>query len=222
MNLPDPWPERISAYLDGELDEAERAAFELHRAGCARCAALADDLVRLTRAARALPDRAPPRELWPALAAALAAEHSARVPRWVLAFAAGVALTLGGTWILPRLFAPHDEQLARSAESYLLLLHEPPGFGAQDSVAEHAAVVAQYSGWAEQLGARCAGGEELAHDGLELRAGVDEGVPLPARERVGGYFVLDVRDRAEALELARTCPHLARGGWLELRRIARR
>lgn len=34
--------ESLSAWHDGDLDDASRIAFEAHRAGCARCAAYAD------------------------------------------------------------------------------------------------------------------------------------------------------------------------------------
>ncbi|MAG58508.1 MAG: hypothetical protein CMJ83_19645 [Planctomycetes bacterium] len=36
---------------------------------------------------------------------------------------------------------------------------------------------------------------------------------------IGGYFVLRARDYDEALQLVGDCPHLAEGGWIELRRI---
>ena len=113
------------------------------------------------------------------------------------------------------------ERVAHAGEDYLLLLHEPAGFVDPTDPREHAAIVERYSRWATVLGERCHGGDELEPGGLELRARGAEPTPSPAGERIGGYFLLSVRDRAEALELARTCPHLEQGGWVELRRIAR-
>jgi hypothetical protein len=221
MSLQDPWNERLSEYLDGELGPAERAACEAHLAGCASCRALLDDLARLQRAARALPARPPERDLWPGIERALG--RGAPRTAWLLAFAAGVLVTLGAL-LAYRLVAggrAEPELVARGGEDYMLLLHEPAGFG-EGAEAEHAAIVERYARWAAELGERCTGGEELAPEGLELRPGSDAPGALPDGARVGGYFLLSVRDREEALALARTCPHLEQGGWIELRRIRTR
>lgn len=47
---------------------------------------------------------------------------------------------------------------------------------------------------------------------------VIDGPYAETREQLGGYFVLDVRDRAEAVELAAACP-LAAEGTIEVRPI---
>jgi hypothetical protein len=46
---------------------------------------------------------------------------------------------------------------------------------------------------------------------------VDDG-PFPSRVVIGGYFVVDCKSRAEAIEIARRCPH-ARVGTVEVRQI---
>ncbi|MGH7542920.1 MAG: anti-sigma factor family protein [Gemmatimonadota bacterium] len=63
--------ERLSAYLDGDLDGPDREAVERHLAGCRECSALLEDLGRVTRAAGALEDRAPATDLWPGIAGRL-------------------------------------------------------------------------------------------------------------------------------------------------------
>lgn len=220
MNAPnDPWQARLSEYLDGELGSEERGALEVHLAGCASCRDLLADLGRLVRTARALPAREPEHDLWPALADALAARSGRRAWRpWVLAFAAGVLVTLGAVMAL-RGGAEEDERVASRGENYLLLLHESEDFGAGESAEEHARIVARYTRWASELGARCLAGDELESAGLELFPGAAEPREKPAGERIGGYFLVEVADRREALALARTCPHLEQGGWIELRRI---
>ncbi len=214
----DPWQARLSEFLDGELAPAERVALEVHLADCAECRALLADLRALVAQARALPARAPERDLWPELARALAPGPRARPwPLILAAFAAGVLVTLGALLALRR-DVPEDAERVARGESYLLLLHEPEDFGTGLSTEQHAELVERYAGWARALGSRCIGGDELDPAGLALHPGAD--APAPTRgERVGGYFLLETADEREALELARTCPHLEQGGWIELRRV---
>jgi len=47
--------DRIEPYLDGDLDAAERAAFETHCAGCATCAREVSLAIRIRRELRSLP-----------------------------------------------------------------------------------------------------------------------------------------------------------------------
>jgi len=225
MTADDPWLERLSEYLDEDLEPSARDACETHVAGCAECRRLLADLRRLRDAARALPARAPTRDLWPGIEQELIRTAAARPRRrWLLAFAAGVFVTLGAALAFRLLGtgASGIESVARVGEQYLLLLHEPEGFESGSDEAEHAALVARYERWALELGPRCTGGEELEVGGLELRPGAAEPAPSPSGSRVGGYFLLAVEDRAEAVALARTCPHLGQGGWIELRRIRTR
>lgn len=222
MSTSDPWLERLSEFLDEDLDPSAQAACAAHLASCAECRELLADLRRVRDAARSLPTRPPSRDLWPGIENELSrcARPSAR-SRWLLAFAAGALVTLGAVLAFRSLAgrANEEERVARAEESYLLLLHEPAGFGSQLTEAEQAALVERYTNWATGLAERCTGGEELEPDGLELHPGAAEPAPSPDGPRVGGYFLLTVRDRAEALTLARTCPHLDQGGWIELRRV---
>src|SRR5262245_5752629 len=50
-------------------------------------------------------------------------------------------------------------------------------------------------------------------------ARVDDG-PFPSRVVIGGYFVVDCRNRAEAIAIAKRCPH-ARVGTVEVRQLVR-
>lgn len=47
--------DRIEPYLDGDIDAAERAAFETHCAGCAGCAREVSLAIRIRRELRSLP-----------------------------------------------------------------------------------------------------------------------------------------------------------------------
>jgi anti-sigma factor RsiW len=65
----DPWTDRLSEYLDEELAPSERAALERHLATCPACTQTLSDLRSVLARARALDDRAPRHDLWPAIAA---------------------------------------------------------------------------------------------------------------------------------------------------------
>ncbi len=223
----DAWRGRLSEYVDGELGPGERGELERHLASCEACRGLAAELRGIAERARSLSDREPERDLWPLVRASLARravvprDAPRRVPGWLLGLAAGVALVLLVEAARGWLRRPAARQLARG-EAYVLLLHEPPEFERPETPEEHAAIVERYARWARDLGPRCTGGDELADGGYELRGGAD-GVAIEERsagpEPVGGYFLLETAGAQEALALARTCPHLERGGWIEVRRV---
>ncbi|HYF40739.1 MAG TPA: zf-HC2 domain-containing protein [Gemmatimonadales bacterium] len=115
----DQWTNRLSEYLDGELDEGDRIALEAHLQTCQECSGIVSDLRRVVRRARTVKPYTPPRDLWPAIAAQIGAtspdknilDLSSRrtaVPRrWAFSLpqlaAAGIALMAisGGTvWVL--------------------------------------------------------------------------------------------------------------------------
>jgi anti-sigma factor RsiW len=113
----DQWTDRLSEYLDGELDEADRVAVEAHLETCAECATLVSDLRRVIRRARTAKPHSPARDLWPGIAERIGATPPAtrevdlasrRVSRrWTFSLpqlaAAGIALMTasgGAVWLL--------------------------------------------------------------------------------------------------------------------------
>jgi anti-sigma factor RsiW len=56
--------ERLSAYLDGELEGTELSAAESHLAACAACRADLEGLTRVAKRAASLDDRPPEHDLW--------------------------------------------------------------------------------------------------------------------------------------------------------------
>jgi hypothetical protein len=121
----DPWTDRLSEYLDDELDAAERAAVDDHLRGCAGCRAILDDLRRVQVRARGLRDRYPERDLWREIAREIGHPEAAeddpkdelaarrrrkvRVPWLKVGTAAAAALVLGIG--IGRLTAPGVERL---------------------------------------------------------------------------------------------------------------
>jgi hypothetical protein len=87
----------------------------------------------------------------------------------------------------------------------------------------------RYMAWAEQLRqkGKMVGGEKLAASGgrqIRTRDGkpvASDGPYAEAKDVIGGYFVLEAKDLAEAEAIARECPHsaLAPTNWAEVRPI---
>lgn len=117
--MSDPWTERLSEYLDGNLQPDEREIIASHLRECSECAATLADLRRVAGRARALTDRAPAADLWPGIAARIGVTApSAGTPvvpltrrrgrRWSFSLpelaAAGIALMVlsGGAVLLMR------------------------------------------------------------------------------------------------------------------------
>lgn len=65
----DQWTNRLSEYLDDDLDATERLELESHLATCESCVTTLEELRRVVGRAQALDDRPPVRDLWPGIAA---------------------------------------------------------------------------------------------------------------------------------------------------------
>jgi anti-sigma factor RsiW len=75
----DAWTDRLSEYVDGELDSAERAALEVHLQLCEGCAGTVEELRAVVLRALALETSAPETDLWPAIEARIAVSRQERV-----------------------------------------------------------------------------------------------------------------------------------------------
>jgi Putative zinc-finger len=116
--MEDLWTDRLSEYLDGELDSTERAQIEEHLAECEACASVLAELGAVREQARGLGDVPPRRDLWPGIAGRLGdrtavidlAERRGRkqhrivftVPQLVAAAAVLMAVSVGGAWLTMR------------------------------------------------------------------------------------------------------------------------
>ena len=122
--MTDKWTDRLSAYLDGELDSVDRAALEAHLEQCDECRDALKQLNGVVGWAQAYRGSEPERDVWPEIAdklrkspraiVSLAAEREVRSPtrRFTLplAVAASVGLLIvgSGSWWLARVTAPED------------------------------------------------------------------------------------------------------------------
>lgn len=66
--MTDQWTDRLSEFVDGDLDAATTAAAEAHLAVCTTCAETVAELRAVANRAGALSDREPARDLWPGIA----------------------------------------------------------------------------------------------------------------------------------------------------------
>jgi Putative zinc-finger len=102
--MTDPWIDRLSDYIDGDMSLAERLELEAHLADCAECADTLVGLRRVVTRARALEDVAPRADLWPDIAAQIGTPLPRRwsfsLPQLAAASIALVALSSGAGWVL--------------------------------------------------------------------------------------------------------------------------
>ena len=111
---------------------------------------------------------------------------------------------------------------------YMLLLHQGPGNMADLPREKMMEVVKRYYTWSTTMRekGKLVGGEKLAAGGVR-HIKVKDGKPVAsdgpyaeAKDVIGGYFVIEAKDDAEADALARDCPHLWNAtNWVELRPI---
>jgi hypothetical protein len=94
---------------------------------------------------------------------------------------------------------------------YLLLIHEPVGQRAERGEAAGRVVYDQMLGFTEQLQQRgvlmASSALQSQQHGVKISAGrVLDGPFAEAKEMVGGFFLLNVASRDEAVAIAKTCP----------------
>jgi hypothetical protein len=174
-----------------------------------------EDEEETARALRALPKERP---VDPKQEAAVIAALETPPRRWMrpLAVAATVAVAfLGGRMTAPS--APREEP----PPQYMLMVR-----GDQRPSADPVGTHKEYARWAKALAeqGRLTTGEELGDDRIVLSPADPSVQRISARQTrsATGYFLLTSSTEAEALSIARDCPHLRRGGSVELRKIVRR
>jgi hypothetical protein len=110
---------------------------------------------------------------------------------------------------------------------FLLLLHQSPNKFQDLSPEEIQKLITKYKTWREDLVRRnkIRAGHKLTDDvGRRLRiqgekVSVTEGPFSESQEVLGGFFAVEAADYDEAVEIARTCPHLTGGQWIEVRQV---
>lgn len=85
-------------------------------------------------------------------------------------------------------------------------------------------VMQKYGEWTQSLGEKIVIAHKLFDRGgrrLELKGGkISDGPFTETKESIGGFYVIEAKDEAEAAKLARDCPTLLyQGGAVEVREV---
>jgi hypothetical protein len=131
---------------------------------------------------------------------------------WLLA--AGLALLLVG-FGLGRWQAPSSN--AGPTTRYLLLMHEDESFRQGRAPVALRAEVGRWASGLQRAGELIEGDRLGLLGELLTPSGAETG--LPPGDVISGFFMLRAGSDERALAIARTCPHLAHGGRIEVRRI---
>lgn len=108
----DQWTNRLSEYLDGELDREEQGGLEAHLETCAECRVTLADLRQVVARAKSLQDTEPATDLWSGIARQIRRERipdrrdrldrrrfSLTVGQLLAASITLVLLSTGGAWL---------------------------------------------------------------------------------------------------------------------------
>ncbi len=117
--------------------------------------------------------------------------------------------------------------ISPSEKSEYLLLFRGTDWHNGRSPDEIQRTMAEWMAWFDRLVAdgRCLGGQSLATEGKVVSGKslhVSDGPFAESKETVAGYFILNVRDLDEALEIAKQCPALTYGMTVEARPLLAR
>jgi len=109
---------------------------------------------------------------------------------------------------------------------YMLLLRDEPSVFAGFSPEEMQKMIQRYGDWRRSLQNRITMGQKLKDgEGRVMRTEnskpvVKDGPFAEAKEVMGGFFVVEAEDYYQAVEVAKTCPHMDFGS-IEVRQIER-
>ena len=187
---------------------------DAHVATCDACREYLEECRRLWLELGTLPAASPSTSARRRLENAIRPRPEA--PTWVrqLLIAAGfvAAMVIGYGFARWRASGSSD-----GAQQYLILLYDTDSTS-HLSPAAMTAVIAEYSGWARGL--RSKGKLVTAEKLSDAPSAWFGGQVAPAGgERLCGFFLIRVGSAAEAREIAAECPHVRRGGRVELRAI---
>ncbi len=140
--MSDTWTDRLSEYIDGTLAKTERGALEAHLADCEACRTTLDELRRVVARARALDDRPPASDLWPAIAEQIGVSSGAHR----VVSLAEHRTRRRVTFTVPQLAAAAALLLLLGSGGAYLALHRPPA----GAIAQRGDLTVSPVGWVEK------------------------------------------------------------------------
>ncbi|MEQ8775236.1 MAG: YciI family protein [Marinoscillum sp.] len=108
-------------------------------------------------------------------------------------------------------------------KTYLILLRED--IQAMNSMTEEEAMaeIGMYQKWVDELtqNGNHVSSEPLTTEGYMVseQQVVSDGPFIEAKDAIGGYFIIKANDDQHAIEIAKSCPLVMKGGEVELRAI---
>jgi len=110
---------------------------------------------------------------------------------------------------------------------FMLLLHDNPNAFAGLTPKEVESVIAEYQAWGQRMASegKLVSGHKLTDEGgrhLQKRGSeilVTDGPFAEAKEVLGGYYIVNAASYDEAVEIAKTGPHLRYNGRIEVRKV---
>lgn len=110
---------------------------------------------------------------------------------------------------------------------YMLLLYDDPNERGHISPEEMQKSIEKYVAWGNKLRQKglLVASHKLTDDGgrvIRSRGGrpqVTDGPFSESKEVLGGYFTIEAANYEQAIERCRDCPHLERGGTIEVRQV---
>ena len=136
---------------------------------------------------------------------------------WTIGIAASILFFIGGY------FAGNagSDGSSEISSGYILLLHEDERFRPDGSEME---IFTEYAGWMGKMmlnGVNITG-NDLSPESTTWVSPEKESVTDDGRDKISGYFIIDVQDRLEAQKIALSSPHIKYGGTVELIKLSDR
>lgn len=200
------------------LDDGQRRDLTAHIASCKSCAAEAERMGALWSGLGelSLPPAAPHAAV--AFGRRLATLRRQRRYAPVLSTAAGIVLLLiggaGGYLLRGDGSPPSVPAMGASAFLFLVRGEEPQAVVSEDSL------VGEYRAWASSLAqeGRLVGANKLMDEPGRWISAATAG-ETRTRSDVSGYFLISAAGYNEAVEIARSSPHIRYGGTFEIRQV---
>ncbi|MEO9803480.1 MAG: hypothetical protein ABJF04_09550 [Reichenbachiella sp.] len=136
---------------------------------------------------------------------------------WMTGVAASILFFIGGYFV----GNTGSDGSSEISSGYILLLHEDERFSPEGSDME---IFTEYASWMGKMMMNGVSitGKELSPESTTWLSPESEAVVDIGKDKISGYFIIDVEDRQEAEKIAMSSPHIKYGGRVELIKLSDR